>query len=112
MARYIKIENASAADKSKIKQDLKYRTGKFIWKVAFNIDLDSQSVNNENVKVTTKSGIPVNTKIRFNSLQKCIEIEPLEAYSENESYILHVSTKVQSKSGKHLANELNVQFKI
>ncbi len=112
MARYIQIENASPEDKSKIKQDLKFRTNTFTWKVAFNIELNPQTVSSETVSVTTKSQTPFNTKIKYNASERCIEIEPLEAYSENESYILHVSTKVQSKSGKYLTRPIRVQFKI
>ncbi len=112
MAQYITIENVSAEDKNKVKQDLKYRTAKFIWKVAFNIDLDPESVNNTTVSVMTMNRTQVNTYIKYNPATKCIEIEPLEAYAENESYILVVSNKVLSKSGKFLKKQMVVQFKI
>lgn len=112
MAKYIQIEDVSPNEKSKVKQDLKFRTNKFIWKVAFNIDLDPKSVSTDTVKVTTSGMTPIKTNIRYNPVQKCIEIEPLEAYAENESYILHISEKVQSKSGKNLKAATKVQFKI
>ena len=112
MAQYITIENVSPEDKSKVKQDLKFRTSKFIWKVAFNIDLNPESVSNKTVSVITMNRTPVKTNIKYNSFTKCIEIEPLEAYAENESYILVVSNKVQSKTGKFLKKTTHVQFKI
>ncbi len=112
MAQYITIENVSAESKNKVKQDLKFRTAKFIWKVAFNIDLNPESVNNTTVSVMNMNRTQVNTNIKYNPTTKCIEIEPLEAYAENESYILVVSNKVQSKSGKFLKKQMIVQFKI
>lgn len=112
MPKYIQIEDVSPSEKNKVKQDLKFRTNKFIWKVAFNIELDPKSVSSATVKVTNSEMTPIKTNIRYNPLQKCIEIEPLEAYAENESYILHISEKVQSKSGKHLKSATQVQFKI
>ena len=112
MAQYIKIENVSTDDKNKVRQDLKFRTSKFIWKVAFNIELDPKSVSNTTVSVTTSSQTPVKTNITYNPAGKCIEIEPLERYEEDESYFLIVSNKVQSKSGKYLKKNIIVQFKI
>lgn len=112
MARYIQIENASPEDKSKIKQDLKFRTSKFIWKVAFNTDLNPESVSNSTVTVMNMNKVPIKTNIKYNPFNKCIEIEPLESYAENESYILIVSNKVQSKTGKYLKKPIQVQFKI
>ena len=41
-----------------------------------------------------------------------IEIEPLEPYAQNESYILNITTNVASAGGKHLREPLQVQFKI
>ncbi len=41
-----------------------------------------------------------------------IEIEPLEPYAQNESYILNITTNVASAGGKRLREPLQVQFKI
>ena len=112
MARYIKIENVLPEDKNKIKQDLKFRTSKFIWKVAFNVELNPESVSNSTVSVMNMNKIPIKTNISYNLNSKCIEIEPLEPYADNESYILIVSNKVQSKTGKYLKRAMQVQFKI
>ncbi len=112
MAQYIKIESVSAVDKNKVKQDLKFRTGKFTWKVGFNIELNPASVSNSTVTVTNMNRTPIKTNITYNPSTKCIEIEPLEPYADNESYILIVSTKVQSKTGKYLKKTTHVQFKI
>lgn len=112
MAHYIKIEKVSPEDKNKVKQDLKFRTSKFVWKIAFNIELNPESVNNTTVSVLTLDRIPLKTNIKYNPSTKCIEIEPLESYAENQSYILIVSNKVQSKTGKFLKKAMHVQFKI
>lgn len=112
MAKYLELESVSDGLKSKIRQDLKYRTGNFIWKIKFNVPLDPKSVNNVNLYVTSMNLSPLKTAIRYNSLENEIEIEPLEPYAQNESYILNITTNVSSLGGKTLKKPLQVQFKI
>ena len=38
----------------KVKQDLKFKTGKFVWRVRFSAPLDPATVNNKNLYVTKK----------------------------------------------------------
>lgn len=91
---------------------MKFKTGKFLWKIKFNIPLDPKTVNNVNLFVTTLNQSPLKTAIRYNSLENEIEIEPLEPYAKKESYILNITTKVTSLGGKPLKEPLQVQFKI
>ena len=49
---------------------------------------------------------------RIDSLENEIEIEPMEAYAQNESYILNITTNVKSLNGKPLKKPIQVQFKI
>jgi hypothetical protein len=110
--RYITIESVTGGIGNRVKQDLKYRTGNFVWRIKFNIPLNPSSVNNQNLYVTTDVGTPLKTNIRYDSVNNCIEIEPLEAYSINESYTLHITKNVSSSKGRRLQNEVAIKFKL
>lgn len=112
MANYVDIESVSEGFENKVAQDLKFRTGKFVWKVKFNIPLDPRTVNNVNLFVTTIGQNPLKTDIRYDTFSNTIEIEPLEAYAQQESYILNITTAVKSKGGQKLKAPIRLQFKI
>ena len=112
MSKYVEIESASEGYEDKVRQNLKFRTGKFVWRVQFNTPLDSKTVNNMNLYVTTASQDPLKTSIRYDAFHNYIEIEPLEASAQNESYILNITTNVKSAGGKNLKAPVRVQFKI
>jgi hypothetical protein len=110
--KYIKIESASGEVEDKVKQTLRYPTNKFIWRVKFSASLNPSTVNSRNLYVTSMKKMPLKTHIRYDSINKYIEIEPLEPYSENESYLLTITTNVKSASGQHLRKEVEIQFKM
>ena len=112
MTEYLEIESASPGYEDKVKQDLKFKTGKFVWSIQFSIPLDPQTVNNMNLYVTTLNQVPLKTGIRYDAFSNSIEIEPLEPYAQNESYILNITTKVKSQGGKSLKAPIQVQFKL
>ena len=112
MTDYLSFESMTEGLEEKVRQDLKFKTGNFLWKIKFNVPLDPKTVNNQNLYVTTMALAPLKTAIRYNSLENEIEIEPLEPYAQNESYILNITTKVASLGGKPLRQPLQVQFKI
>lgn len=112
MAKYVDIESVSKGLENKVAQDLKFRTGRFVWKVKFNTPLDPRTVNNVNLFVTTLGQNPLKTDIRYDTLNNTIEIEPLEAYAQQESYILNITTAVKSKGGQKLKAPIRLQFKI
>ncbi len=112
MANYLAFESMTEGLESKVHQDMKYKTGNFIWKIRFNVPLDPKTVNNVNLYVTSLNLTPLRTAIRYNSLENEIEVEPLEPYAQNESYILNITTNVTSLGGKPLKQPLQVQFKI
>lgn len=109
---FLNIEATSEGIKDKVKQALKFRTGNFVWRVKFSAPLDPATINNNNLYVTSLNNTPLKTYIRYNTVDGYIEIEPLEAYSSNESYILTITTNVKSAKGKHLNREVRLQFKI
>ena len=112
MANYLEFESMSEGMEDKVKQNLKFKTGNFVWKIKFNVPLDPKTVNNVNLYVTSLNLAPLKTAIRYNSLENEIEIEPMEAYAQNESYILNITTNVKSLNGKPLKKPIQVQFKI
>lgn len=112
MGKFVDIENVSPGMENKVRQDLKFKTGNFLWKVKFNIPLDSRTVNNINLYVTNTAQVPLKTSIRYDTLTNTIEIEPLEPYVQHESYILNITTAVKSKGGNNLKTPVSLQFKI
>lgn len=109
---YLDIEAVSGESEDKIKQSLKFRTGNFVWRVKFNNPLDPKTVNNINLYVTTPNQSPLKTAIHYDVPNNTIEIEPLEPYAQNESYILNITTKVRSRMGKKLKAPIQIRFKI
>ena len=73
---------------------------------------DPKTVNNVNLYVTTENLSPLKTAIRYNSLENIIEIEPLEPYAQDETYVLNITTNVTSLSGKALREPQQLRFKI
>lgn len=109
---YLEIESVSSGFEKKVHQNLKFKTGKFIWQIKFNTPLDASTVNNVNLYVTSLNLTPLKTNITYDATSNQIQIEPLEAYTKNESYILNITTKVKSKGGKNLKQPIKLQFKI
>ena len=111
-SNYLTIEPITDGYESLVSEDLKFRTGKFVWRIKFNVALDPKSVNNSSVFVLNENQTPLNTNISYNSTNNFIEIEPLEPYSESQPYILYITTKVRSKGGKYLKKEISLQFQL
>ncbi len=109
---FIEIESVPNEIEGKVKQNLKFKTGKFIWRVKFTAPLDPSTVNNKNLYVTTAGETPLKTKIHYNQDTNEIEIEPLEAYAKDSSYILNISKRVRSVGGQYLKSDIQLQFKV
>lgn len=112
MSKYIEIEDVIGNEQNIIREDMKFRTGKFVWRVSFTAPLNPETVNNMNLYVTDASDHPLKTSIRYDPVGNYIEIEPLEAYAQNESYILTITKNVESKGGQKLKNEMKVRFHV
>ena len=109
----LEIENLSDDTGHRVKQNLKFKTGKFIWRVRFTAPLNPATVNNVNMFVTAEeSGSVLRTTIRYNATTNEVEIEPLEAYAKNTAYILNVTKNVRSKGGQHLKDEIKIKFTV
>ncbi len=111
-SNFLNIESVSDEVQDKVKQSLKFRTGNFVWRVKFSAPLNPATVNNKNLYVTSLNQMPLKTRIRYDSINQYIEIEPLEPYTENKSYILTITQNVKSRGGKNLKKDVQLQFKI
>lgn len=112
MPNYLDIKSVTGGDTRLVKQDLKFRTGKFIWRVIFNIPLNPASVNSSNLMVYNSQNSLIETHISYNSELNAIEIEPKDAYSSGETYTLRVTTMVESKGGQKLKTPVDLEFKV
>ena len=110
--KYITIESVTGSVKNRVKQSLKFKTDSFVWRIKFTAPLKPSTVNNKNLYLTTINNTPLSTNIRYDSINNYIEIEPLEPYNKNESYLLNVSNRVESKMGQKLQNDITIQFKV
>jgi len=111
-SNFIIIESVEGSVKTRVKQNLKFKTGKFVWRIKFTAPLNPATVNNRNLYVTSMNQVPLQSNIRYDTVSNCIEIEPLAPYTKNESYLLHVTTNVKSKRGQKLPNDITIQFKV
>lgn len=109
---YLDIESVTDGYQDKVQQNLKFKTGKFVWQIRFNTPLDPTTVNNINLYVTTAAMSPMSTNITYDASMNLIEIEPLDSYTKDESYILHITTNVKSRGGKTLKKPIKIQFKL
>lgn len=113
MSRHLlEIEDIPPQLNNKVKQDLKFKTGNFVWKVKFNIPLDPKTVNKENMYVSNSQNQRLNTYIKYDIQTELIEIEPLEPYALNEYYYLTITTNVKSKGGQALNEPVRIKFKL
>lgn len=108
--KFLNIQSTSPNASGIVKQDLRFKTGDFLWKVKFNIPLDPNTVNSNNMYVANSANVPLKTSIRYDSVTNQIEIEPAEPYSTTESYYLNITTNVASRNGQRLREPVQVQF--
>jgi len=109
---YIEILSVSEGSEAKVKQDLKFKTPKFVWRVKFTAPLNPATVNNNNLYVTDSEGNLLPTHIRYDAEKKVIEIEPTGAYRSMQTYTLNVSKRVESRGGQKLKEEMQVRFNV
>ena len=113
MAKHIlDIEDIPPSLSNKVKQNLKFKTGNFVWRVRFNIPLDPKTVNKDTMFVTNSANQKLHTSIWYNLKDEMIEIEPLEPYATNEYYYLVITTNVHSKGGQSLSEPVRIKFKL
>ncbi|MCI8507120.1 MAG: Ig-like domain-containing protein [Lachnospiraceae bacterium] len=109
---YIEIEDVPKGYESRVKQNLNFKTGKFIWRCRFTTALDPATINSNNLFVESETGDKLATKFSYNDATMEIEVEPLEPYAQNTDYYLNITTKVKSRGGQHLKEPVQVKFRL
>jgi len=108
----LEIEDIPPHLSNKVKQNLKFKTGNFIWRVRFNIPLDPKTVNKETMYVTNSQNQRLSTHISYDVQNEIIEIEPMEPYATSELYTLVITTNVKSRGGQSLNEPVSIKFKL
>ncbi len=82
------------------------------WYIKFNILLDESTVNDKSMYVTDLAGYKMRTFIEYSEEYNVISISPIDTYSKDTYYILHISKRVKSKKGNKLKRKINIVFKL
>ncbi|MBR1598390.1 MAG: Ig-like domain-containing protein [Lachnospiraceae bacterium] len=110
--KYIEIEDVPKGYESRVKQNLSFKTGKFVWRCRFTTALDPATINSDNLYVEGEDGVKMATKFNYNDETMEIEVEPLEPYAQETDYYLHITTKVKSKGGQSLKEPVQIKFRL
>ena len=109
---FIEIEDVPKGYENRVKQNLSFKTGKFVWRCRFTTALDPSTITSDNLYVESESGARMATKFKYNDETSEIEVEPLEPYAQETDYYLHITTKVKSKGGQNLKEPVQVKFRL
>ena len=69
---YIEIEDVPKGYESRVKQNLNFKTGKFIWRCRFTTALDPSTINSNNLFVESETGDKLATKFSYNDATRTI----------------------------------------
>ena len=108
----IKLDASQRDINKKFKNDIKNTEQKIYWYIKFSLPLNEDSVSKKTMKVTDTKGYIFRTDIIYNKSLELIVIEALEAYKEDEYYLLHISKKVKAENLKNLKKDVHILFKI
>lgn len=109
---YIEIEDIPKGYENRIRQNLHFKTGKFVWRCRFTTALDPSTITSDNLFVTNESGQRLNMRITYNDAAMEIEVEPIEPYAQNTNYFLNITTKVKSRGGQRLKEPVQIKFRL
>lgn len=113
MARkFIEIEDIPKGYENRVRQNLSFKTGKFVWRCRFTTALDPSTITSENLYVEGPNGRRIETKFTYNDANMEIEVEPLESYAKETDYYLHITTNVKSRGGQNLKEPLEIKFRL
>ena len=109
---FIEIGDVPKGYESRVKQSLKFKTGKFVWRCRFTTALDPSTITSENLYVESEFGARMDTKFTYDDANMEIELEPLEPYAQDTDYFLHITTKVKSRGGQYLKEPIMIKFRL
>ena len=108
---YIEIQSTKGI-KGSFATRMDVNADKIFWNIRFNIPLNPDTVNEENMDVTDVDGYTLTSVISYNTAKHAIIISPREQYKPNSTYVLNVSTNVTSKGNNPLKEEVQVVFQL
>lgn len=83
------------------------------WTIKFNTEVDSKTINKENIYVKHGADSVVGIEVRLNDDKKSATvIAPSEGYIQGESYSLYISQGVTSSGTKKLKDAISMQFTV
>ncbi|GAB6148901.1 Ig-like domain-containing domain [Clostridium novyi] len=82
------------------------------WTIKFNMKLDKDTINNNNIIVVTKDGERQDIDIKLNDDGKSIKIKPKKNYKDERDYYIVVKNDVKSISGKNLNKPVYGKFTV
>lgn len=109
---YIEIEDVPKGYETRVKQNLSFKTGKFVWRCKFTTALDPSTINSKNLFVQSETGAILDTKFHYDDSTMEIEVEPIEPYAQDTDYFLNITTKVKSRGGQHLKEPVQIKFRL
>jgi tetratricopeptide (TPR) repeat protein len=86
--------------------------GTVYWYIRFNTLLDEATVCKKTMNITDTKGYILNSLITYDATRNLIILNPMDLYRPNENYILNISKKVRSLSGKYLKKPVHIMFKL
>ena len=110
--QFIEIEDIPKEYENRVKQNLSFKTGKFVWRCRFTTALDPSTINSDNLYVVSETGQRIETTFTYNDANMEIEVEPLDAYAKDTDYFLHITTKVKSRGGQNLKEPVEIKFRL
>lgn len=113
MARnFIEIDDVPKGYENRVRQNLSFKTGKFVWRCRFTTALDPSTITSENLFVESETGSRMSTKFTYNDANMEIELEPLEPYAQDTDYFLNITTRVKSRGGQNLKEPVRIKFRL
>lgn len=83
-----------------------------VWKLKFNRELDSSTVNSTNVYVEDESNNRISTSVSLSSDKKTILITPYSNYVQGKKYHIILKGDVKSKDGRKFRKPVKVNFTV
>lgn len=108
----LKVDSSGEKINDKVHNEIKDTNIKIYWYIKFSLPLNEGSVSQKTMTVTRINGDIFITDIIYNKTLELIVIDALEAYKEDEYYILHISKKLCSEDFITLKNDVHILFKI
>ncbi|WP_432406911.1 leucine-rich repeat domain-containing protein [Wukongibacter sp. M2B1] len=81
-----------------------------VWKVRFNMEIDTDTVNTGNIYITDSNGKRIDAYVNQNEDKKEVFIVSKEKYNEGESYYIHITKGVRSIDGKYIKEAVSKEF--